>query len=570
MPGNLGHGAYLCGLGAPFWEDVNRAMRIACIHASLAPAFTALGHQCLRLNPPAGLIALTPLLADFTPDLIVQQETLGPRTLIADLPTFSCPKVFWSIDTHLNSFWQLAYARLFDLVCSTQKHWAAWLKAQGISHTLWLPWFGSKRPLAPWNTRTNPLVFVGRITPERPVRAWFVDWLSHHGPLQIYQDLSHEAMLSCYDTSQIVPNEAIFGEVNFRLFEAGSCGCALVTPALGHVEELVVPDKEVLLFRDGAELAVRIRRLLNDPQQARLMGLHLRQRICTDHLPEHRATSLLAALTDISQTARRGHDAEIALWLALEQLWAAERLEISLEALVHAFLHLPLDADVLAALLRIGASKSKEDFLRLAVPVLHKNQHHDALGVNLAGTMSALRHADLTLARAFTLRQMRSQGRPEPESMTSPVSICLAWARELQRHGLDSRPGFVFNPRRHIPQSALECLVVASEYAPQDTEVYQAMHQVLARTPGWEALRLQALSYISLRQRENWRLGLELGMTNCRAFRVQQGLEELALARHTAQTRGELHRFSALLAGMDVSGHVQKALAHHFPLNPKP
>ena len=111
---------------------------------------------------------------------------------------------------------------------------------------------------------------------------------------------------------------------------------------------------------------------------------------------------------------------------------------------------------------------------------------------------------------------------------------------------------------------------MASEYAPQDTEVYQAMHQVLARTPGWEALRLQALSYVSLRQRENWRLGLELGMTNCRAFRVQQGLEELALARHTAQTRGELHRFSALLAGMDVSGHVQKALAYHFPLNPKP
>ena len=545
-------------------------MNIACIHASLAPALTALGHHCLCLAPSSGVIALAPLLNGFVPDLIIQQETLGPRTLIADLQHFSCPKVFWSIDTHLNSFWQIYYARLFDLVCSTQKHWAAWLHAQGIAQTLWLPWFGSKRSAPAWDTRAQALCFVGRLTAERPVRQWFVDWLTHLAPLQIYQDLSHAAMLFCYDNSQIVPNEAIFGEVNFRLFEAGSCGCALISPALGHVEELFTPGTEVLLFHDGAELAFWVRRLLNKPQQARLLGLHMRQRICSEHLPEHRAQALLAALARSTRSAAHGSEAARAWWLTLEQLWSADRIQITDPALERAFFSLPLSEDVLAALVRCTANSSRNDFLRLAVPVVQKEQYHDALSVNLAGAMSALRHAELTLARAFTLRQMRSQGRPEPESMASPVSICLAWARELQRHDLHSRPGFVFNPQRHVPQSALECLVLASEYAPQDKEVYRALQQALARTSGWEALRLKALSYISLRERDNWRLGLELGMTNCQAFRVHQGLEELAVAHHTAQAQGEAQRFHALLAGMDVSGHVRKALAEYFPSTPKP
>ncbi len=81
-------------------------MNIVCVHLGLNAALTALGHNVLALSPPAGLVRISPLLKDFVPDLLIQQETLGPRTFIADLDVLPCPKVYWSIDTHLNSFWQ--------------------------------------------------------------------------------------------------------------------------------------------------------------------------------------------------------------------------------------------------------------------------------------------------------------------------------------------------------------------------------------------------------------------------------------------------------------------------------
>ena len=90
-------------------------MNIVCLDSSLGTALADLGHTVKDLRPGAGIVRLAPLLGDFVPDLLIQQEALGPRTLVVDLDAFSCPKVFWSIDTHLNSFWHQYYARLFDL-----------------------------------------------------------------------------------------------------------------------------------------------------------------------------------------------------------------------------------------------------------------------------------------------------------------------------------------------------------------------------------------------------------------------------------------------------------------------
>lgn len=537
-------------------------MNIVCVHASLAAALEAAGHRCLRLSPPAGIICLTPLLGDFTPDVILQQETLGPRTLLADLDTFACPKVFWSIDTHLNSFWHRYYARLFDLVCTTQKHWLPWFAANGITQSLWLPWFGTARPIAPWDGRDPGLVFIGRVTPERPVRQWFLRWLGDLGGVRAHQDLTYAQMLTLYDQSRIVPNEAIFGEVNFRLFEAASCGCAVLNPAVGHVEELFEVDREVGLFRDGAELADWVRRLRGHDIQARLMGLKAWERIQRDHLPAHRAATLMGGLEQATCAARTGIDGRIALWLALFRLWECGRLPLSLAEMERAFLALPADEEVLAVLLRLATRKGTEDFTRLAVPVAQQEQYAASLDVNLAGSLGAVRHGNPTLARIFLLRHLRhaAPGISEPEG--APLSICLAWARELQRLGHDSRRGFVFNPAEHVPESALECLILASEQAPDNPDVYRAMHRLLARSNGWEELRIKALSYLSLRERDNWRLGLELGVTDCRAFRVLQGLEEVLLARDRARALGQGGRFEAALAGQDGSGRIRGLLQH--------
>jgi hypothetical protein len=536
-------------------------MNIVCVHLGLSRALAELGHKVLDLRPPAGPVRLAPMLAGFIPDLVIQQETLGPRTLLADLPDLDCPKIFWSIDTHLNSFWHQYYARLFDLFCTTQQHWLPWFAARGIASALWLPWHGTSRACAPWQDRAEGMTFVGRISSERPVREWFVSWLRELGEVRVRQDLGQAAMLDLYDRSRIVPNESIFGEVNFRLFEAASCGCAVLNPAVPGVEELFVPGQEVALYRDGAELAAWVGRLRADDGLARSLGLGAWERVCREHLPVHRAGALVSAAAGLSGAGAKGSTADVAWWLTLFQLREVGRLPMDDAVMEAGLLGLPLTEEVLAALLRLGAGAGRDAFRRLAVPVVETEQYAASWEVNLAGSMGALRNGDATLARLFFLRHRR-QCRPEAaDPGHTRLSICLAWARELQRMGQVSRPGLAFNPHEQLPASALDCLIWASEAAPENADVYTDMARMLAPDSGRDSMRLQILSWLALRAPHDWRLGLELGLVNCRAFRVRQGLEELLGASAAAARQGQAERFSRMLRLRDESGQIRALLA---------
>jgi hypothetical protein len=102
--------------------------------------------------------------------------------------------------------------------------------------------------------------------------------------------------------------------------------------------------------------------------------------------------------------------------------------------------------------------------------------------------------------------------------------------------------------------------VQASEFDPQNMDVYREMARILARDSGWDGLRLKAMSYLSLRERTNWRLTLELGAANCRAFRVRQGLEELLFARDEALRQEQELRFWRRLEAHDQSGRIRDML----------
>ena len=535
-------------------------MRIVCVNSSLGAALSGLGHEVLDLRPGPGIVRVAPLLGEFVPDLLVQQESLGPRTLIADLSALSCRTVFWSIDTHLNSFWHVCYARLFDLLCTTQKHWQGWFRERDIPCVRWLPWYGASRPLAPWDRRRKGMGFVGRVTPERPVRGWFLHWLGELGPVEQRGDLHFAAMLDFYDHSRIVPNESIFSEVNFRLFEAASCGCAVINPAVPGIEDVFLPGEEVAVYRDGAELAFWVARLQNDDLLARSMGLRARERVSREHLPVHRASALVDMAQAAGAGAARGANAKRAWWLTLFHLWEAGRLDMDRSALFSGLEALPLTDEILAVLLRLRAAWGREEFMRLAVPVADKEQYAASVEVNLAGGMGAVCFGDMRLSRLFFLRHKRYCAPSAPDPGHTPLSICLAWARELQRLGRIFRPGFVFNPTKHLPASSLECLVQASEFAPDDLDVYREMARILARDSGWDALRLKAMSYLSLRERRNWRLTQELGAADCRAFRVRQGLEELLAAHDEAMRQGQEARFWRRLAAHDQSGGIKDML----------
>jgi spore maturation protein CgeB len=75
-----------------------------------------------------------------------------------------------------------------------------------------------------------------------------------------------------------------------RVFEAAGAGACLMTDAWEGIELFLEPDREVLVARDGAEVAAHLESLT--PERARRIGDAARRRICAEHTYTHRAVEV--------------------------------------------------------------------------------------------------------------------------------------------------------------------------------------------------------------------------------------------------------------------------------------
>ena len=79
-----------------------------------------------------------------------------------------------------------------------------------------------------------------------------------------------------------------------RVFEAAGAGACLLTDAWEGIELFLEPDDEVLVARDGNEVAENLRRL--SPESARRIGERAQRRILAAHTYDHRAEQVEAVL----------------------------------------------------------------------------------------------------------------------------------------------------------------------------------------------------------------------------------------------------------------------------------
>jgi hypothetical protein len=542
-------------------------LNILTVHLSLADALQQPGAKVLNLRPPSGLIDLPrhPEVQKFKPDIIIQQETLGPRTLLLGLEHFPCPKIFWSIDTHLNAFWHKFYGRNFDLVLTTQKGWINRLQAGGLEKVKWLPWFGIKREWQNFSKRKYDLSFVGRLTAHRPARKWLVDFLQQEFGGFIAQDVEFARMLDIYEQTKLAPNEAIAGEVNFRTFEAPSCGALVLNQDLGdEISSLFIPGKETLIFNHVLELRELIEFYLKHQSQAENIALAGWKRIQNEHLAVHRAGTLLNYAQELSPK-RYAHEQNFKnIVLSLFQLWQNQASALNKKELIDLFLKLPIDAEVLSALVELHADKKNkvESFL---IPIFEQKQYDFHLLLNVTCSFAGLKHNNFSLARQFWYRYLLSKGE-KLKPVSTPLQLSLFWAKELARKGEIFRIGLRFDPRNMLPQSALECLVYADYLEPQNKEVLKAILALIRDQKGLEPLLLQIQSHLSLIEPENYRLGLDLALTNFRAFRLKQGMEELILAFETAKKMDKAETVLNCLKKKDnlLKNYFVKFLSEHL------
>ncbi|MEF2144339.1 MAG: glycosyltransferase [Desulfovibrionaceae bacterium] len=546
------------------------ALRICTVNvpASVEKALSDQGHSILSLRPEPGESPYLPEILEregFQADALLQTETLNDRVLLGGLGELDCVKAYWAVDPHLNAYWHAAYGRLFDVLFSTQRRWISDLKRYGAANVVWLPWYGHALPWTPWAKRDVGLCFVGRVTPERPLRGRFVELL-HKGFPESFQHLDGldtASMYKLYVRTRIVPNESILGEVNFRLFEAVTCGCLVIGQALGpDQDELFEPGKETLVYEHSLELSSLLERFTKREAQAVAVARAGWERLQAEHLPAHRAKRIADVLRQTPRTAVKGPEAHKWLALAACQLWRGGRLEFDLEHALSLLESRQDDPESSALCLRVLVESGQRDKAeQLLRRLLSSGCLAGELEVDAAASLAALRMGDWDGAKAFWYRHEQATQTAHPRKPASPFELYRLWAALFRAQERIINCGLVFDENRQVPSTALECLAAALALEPENLDLIRQMDGLLARLPGQEQARLGFLSLLTLHRPKDWRLGLEAGLTNLRAYRTKQGLEELRLARKLAMEQEQELRFCRALINRDPSGLLLPALA---------
>ncbi|WP_239060993.1 glycosyltransferase [Desulfovibrio sp. JC022] len=496
-----------------------------------------------RLDLPAKLDEM-----DFCPDVILQQESLGRRLFLHGLHKLDCIKVFWSVDTHMNMYWHKYYADLFDCVLTTQKKYVSQFSKACSAKVEWMPWMAILSGGAavgsgviPHSRREHDLTFVGRVTEHRRSRLWFVNFLKSQYALNLEDSLNYYEMMSVYRQTRVVPNEALFGEVNFRLFEAAACGCAIVTPDVGGgLGELFEVGREVEVYNDVLELKERLDRFTKSPELSGTVGMAAYARVLKDHLPDSRAAAISEIVAGLSRRNISADRAELLLCMSEFLLGEAGDNCVNWDLLLKRLLSLGYSELRNAALFRIFARSGLTDlFMKIVRPYLDKSLSSSDCYFNMSASLSALKLGQWEVAKHFWYAYAalgRSANIVKPED---DVHLLKLWGDAAFKSGLSIRSGVAFNEDEGIPSCASDCFFAALHRRPSDKELYMKLDSVFNGVKGGEPTRLGFLSHLSLHYPDDWRISAEVAVTSLKVFRFQEGLKELENARVLAEKSGQ-------------------------------
>lgn len=549
-------------------------MRICLVETPsvLKNGFLEDGHEVLHINPqeePVYNIQSALEEQGFQPDILLQRESLGRRTLLTGLQSVTCPKIFWSVDTHLNLHWHHYYARLFDGMMTPHVSLTE-SSPYPLPPVARLAWPAQARPWVPHSKRANPISFVGRMTVHRPLRRWLADLLRDRHSTQAVQDISVAQMLDLYSDTRIIPNEAILRETNFRVLEGAACGCLVLSQEVGADQDaLFTPGYEIETYSHGLELEHQLSFFLTRADEAEKRGRRAWERIQREHLPVHRAREVIAFADSLKGGAERNSAHDAAFWLALREVVRDGKMYLPPERIQARLNALPRCHETAAALLGLSFENGNTAATRNSIAQILSGAETAPTPASVLGAASAaaLLIDDFSSARQgwylFVRKHPELAGRDRrPET---PAQLALFWSRAMRRAGTVRRPGAVYSPRKHLPETAIDWALLAQDFEPESTEALRWLETLHASLPGTEYFRLGLLASLSLRSAADWRLGLSLGVANLKAFRLQEGMEEIMAALVTAGEAGRESAFFKTLDALDPRGTIRSELSAALP-----
>jgi len=327
-------------------------MKILLINQTwFAPELRSRGHEVLSCGTakhldhvlPAPNIHIESLLLTlpngFTPDRIVWHDNSAPVTILG-LEDCSIPSIMYSVDTHHHYSLHAYVASSFDHVLVAQKDFMPNFQIRSVPSS-WFPLWASEH-IEPSTEKKYGAVFVGTLNRElNPARVEFFEKLQELVPITVMQ--GH--FPSIFRHSEIVVNQAVKGDLNFRVFEAMMSGAMLLTEKTQNgLLELFEDGVHFVTYtpRDPNDAANQIQTLLADPERMHRIAKTGRDEIMLKHLAIHRAVQLEEILLNLNKAPRdpRRHFGAMMNLHVMNSLiadvnpgYACELLRLSLESI---------------------------------------------------------------------------------------------------------------------------------------------------------------------------------------------------------------------------------------------
>jgi hypothetical protein len=391
---SFGHDIITCGMGAQ------------CEHR--------LVHPCHHIRD-----IISSLPRSFKPDAIIWHDDSAPVFYLG-LQEIDIPVIFYSVDTHHH--WEL-HSRLassFDHILVAQKDYLHLFAPSGTP-TTWMPLW-APRIVEPSIEKTMPLAFVGTMDVRlNKKRVEFFNALKDLVPISIQQGNYWEV----FPYSQIVINQTVSKDLNFRVFESMMCGALCLTE---HTNNGLLE-----LFKDGVHLttypagdacaaADAARDLLANSSKLQSIAEAGRSEVVAHHTASARASKLHDILKTISKIPRRSSRH---LGMLVNHSVAGEMLQRRNPTLCL----LPLQAAIDCAIASIRDGYNPSNFE--AAHIIRTYLTWDRLTGESLGAKLLVKHAEalptnyiLALARIRTLSKLGEQVEAERVAATiSPDAV---------------------------------------------------------------------------------------------------------------------------------------------------
>lgn len=185
----------------------------------------------------------------FTPDLIFWADVCKPPSVIG-IETLPAVTIGYSIDQYCNP-WHVPYSAAFDLMLLAQRDYLPLFEEANLGNRLqWAPLFCNPfKDIDYERERDIAVSFVGTLQGRiNKQRILFMEAFKNEHPLFVTQG----EYVPVFNRSRIVLNQSAAGEINFRIFEAMSCGAAVLTEDIENgLKDLFTPGEDILLYPRG-------------------------------------------------------------------------------------------------------------------------------------------------------------------------------------------------------------------------------------------------------------------------------------------------------------------------------